>query len=347
MTSPMLSEPGFRIIEDADLSHRNSFRVPARAQWLVEIDDAHALPKVFELGAVRRGPVLILGEGSNVLLTRDWPGAVLSPAMRGIRIFEDRGDGALVRVEAGENWNDFVHWSLGQGFAGLENLILIPGSVGAAPIQNIGAYGVEVREFISAVEAFDRHEARMLRLDNAACAFAYRDSLFKREPDRFFVTAVEFDLPRQRDLRIDYAGVGEELAAMRIQSPSHAAVADAVMRLRLRKLPNPAQIGNAGSFFKNPLVPAALAENLRHNHADLPCWPASDGLHKLSAAWLIESCGFKGLREKDAGVSDRHALVLVNCGAATGAQLLALATRIIDVVQSRFGIRLEPEPRII
>ncbi|HSN00083.1 MAG TPA: UDP-N-acetylmuramate dehydrogenase [Rudaea sp.] len=347
MKPDTLSESGYRVTEDANLTRHNSFRVPARAQWLIEVDDARTLPEVFALGAVQRSPLLILGEGSNVLLTRDWPGVVLCPIRRGIRILEDRGDAALVRVEAGENWNEFVHWSLARGFAGLENLVLIPGSVGAAPIQNIGAYGVEVREFIATVEAFDREGGRIVRLSNADCAFAYRDSLFKREPDRYLVCAVEVRLPRQRELRLDYAGVREELTTMKIDAPSHAAVADAVMRLRLRKLPNPAEIGNAGSFFKNPVVSAALAGDLQRAHPNLPSWPAEDGRRKLSAAWLVEACGFKGLREGDAGVSERHALVLVNHGAATGEQIRALAQRIVSAVQARFGVRLESEPRIV
>jgi len=347
MKPDTLSESGYRVTEDADLSRRSSFRVPAHTEWLIEIDDASALPAVFELGAVQRSPLLILGEGSNVLLTRDWPGVVLAPVQRGIRILEDDGEHALVRVEAGENWNDFVHWSLGKGFSGLENLILIPGSVGAAPIQNIGAYGVEVREFVETVQAFDRQNGRIVRLTNADCAFAYRDSLFKREPDRYLVCAVEFRLPRRRELRLDYAGVREELAAMKIDAPSHAAVADAVMRLRLRKLPNPAVIGNAGSFFKNPVVSTAQAGDLQRAHPTLPSWPAEYGQRKLSAAWLVEAAGFKGLREGDAGVSERHALVLVNHGAATGEQIWTLAQRIMDGVRARFGIRIEPEPRIV
>jgi UDP-N-acetylmuramate dehydrogenase len=347
MKPDTLSASGFRVTEDADLTRHNSFRVPARAQWLIEVDDARALPEVFGLGAVQRSPLLILGEGSNVLLTRDWPGVVLSPIMRGIRILEDRGDNASVRVEAGENWNEFVHWSLGHGFAGLENLILIPGSVGAAPIQNIGAYGVEASEFIVTVEAFDRRSGQLVRLANAACAFAYRDSLFKHEPDRYLVCAVEFRLPRERELRLDYAGVRKELVAMKADAPNHAAVAEAVMRLRLRKLPNPAEIGNAGSFFKNPLVPESQAADLQRTYPALPSWPAEHGQRKLSAAWLVETAGFKGFREGDAGVSERHALVLVNRGAATGEQIRTLAQRIVDAVQARFGVRIEPEPRIV
>ena len=348
MKPDTLSESGYRVTEDADLSRHNSFRVPARAQWLIEVDDARALPEVFELGAVKSSPVLVLGEGSNVLLTRGWPGVVLVPAMRGIRILEDRGDAALVRVGAGENWNEFVHWSLGRGFAGLENLILIPGSVGAAPIQNIGAYGVEVRERIRAVEAFDRRDGAMVRLDNAACGFAYRDSLFKRDPERFVVTAVEFALPRTPALRLDYAGIGEELAAMGVADPTPSQVADAVIRIRRRKLPDPAVLGNAGSFFKNPIVPAVQAEALHARHPSLPTFRGNDdGTRKLSAAWLIDQCGWKGHREGDAGVAASHALVLVNHGHATGMQLLDLARRIAASVRERFGVDIEPEPRIV
>ena len=346
MITSIVTEPGYTIIEDAPLAARNTFRVAARAELLIEVHDATVLPELFRLRALKAGPVFVLGEGSNILLTRDLSGVVVSLATRGIRVLEDRGDAARVRVEAGENWNDFVHWSLGHGFAGLENLVLIPGSVGAAPIQNIGAYGVEVREFVETVEAFDRRAGKLMRLGNADCAFAYRDSVFKREPARYVVTAAEFLLPRRRELRLDYAGIGEELAAMGLDSPSHAAVADAVMRLRTRKLPNPALIGNAGSFFKNPVVEAALAAELVRANPALPSWPAAE-YRKLSAAWLIESCDFKGLREGDAGVSTQHALVLVNHGNATGAQIWALAQRIQASVKQRFGVMLEPEPLVL
>ncbi|MGH8042580.1 MAG: UDP-N-acetylmuramate dehydrogenase [Rudaea sp.] len=339
-------EPGYTVVENAALDGRNTFRVLARAQLLIDVSDPAKLPDLFALPALKAGPVLVLGAGSNVLFTRDWPGVVVSPVATGIRIVEDRGDTTLVRVCAGENWNDFVHWSLGHGFVGLENLALIPGNVGAAPIQNIGAYGVEVCEFIAVVEAYDRSAGTFVRVANAECGFAYRDSLFKREPNRFVVTAVEFLLPRSHVLHLDYAGVREELAAMKIHTPTALLVAEAVSRLRLRKLPNPALIGNAGSFFKNPVVDANLAEDLRRKHPEIPAWPAPGGL-KLSAAWLIEACDFKGLREDDAAISSQHALVLVNHGHATGAQLWALAQRVMGSVHARFGVALEPEPRVI
>ncbi|MGE0582057.1 MAG: UDP-N-acetylmuramate dehydrogenase [Steroidobacteraceae bacterium] len=338
---------GYSIVENASLRGRNTFGVEARAATLVEAHEPAALTEVFGGVLPGAGPVLVLGEGSNVLLTRDWPGVVLTIATRGIEVLGDDGATARVRVQAGEHWNDFVHWSLGEGYSGLENLALIPGAVGAAPIQNIGAYGTEVREFIAEVETWDRETGGWVRLDNARCGFAYRDSIFKRTYDRYVVTAVTFALPRRHALRLDYAGVREELAAMGVSSPTPASLAAAIVRLRTRKLPDPAQVGNAGSFFKNPMVDDALAMALRGEHAGLPAWPAGAGKTKLSAAWLIERAGLKGLRDGDAGISDRHALVLVNHGRASGAQLWALAQRVRDTVRERFGVDLEPEPRIL
>ena len=219
---------GYTLVENAPLQGRNSFRVPARAAMLVDVRKPAALAELSGYAMLASHPVLVLGEGSNILFTRDWPGVVLSIAARGIRVLEDDGRTARVRVEAGENWNDFVHWSLGRGFAGLENLALIPGTVGAAPIQNIGAYGTEVREFTHCVEAWDSEAGQWARLDNAHCAFAYRDSVFKHEPGRYIVTAVEFDLPRSREPRIDYAGVREELAALGPGDATPSRVAEAV-----------------------------------------------------------------------------------------------------------------------
>jgi len=341
------NEPGYSVVENASLAGRNTFRVPARAELLIDVSDAAVLPQLFALPALQRGPVLVHGAGSNTLFTRDWPGIVVSMARTGIRVLDNGADAARVRVDAGENWHDFVQWSLAKGFAGLENLALIPGTVGAAPIQNIGAYGVEVREFVHAVEAFDRQQGANVRLSNAECAFAYRDSRFKREPQRFVVVAVEFLLPRSRALRLDYAGVREELAAMGVHTPTPVTLAEAVMRLRTRKLPNPALIGNAGSFFKNPLLPVERVAEMQREHPALTHWAASNTTRKVSAGWLIEASGFKGLREGDAGVSSQHALVLVNHGSATGAQIWALAQRVREGVMQRFGVMLEPEPVVV
>ena len=337
-----------RLVENAPLDARNTFRVPARATLLAEARDRAALDELLGYEAVRHGPLLVLGEGSNVLFAGDPPGLVVSVALRTITTVERHDDGALVRADAGVGWNDLVQWTLGHGLEGLENLALIPGNVGAAPIQNIGAYGSEVGEFIETVEAFDRSSGELCRLDRSACGFGYRDSTFKRDADRWIVIAVELRLPRRHALRLDYAGVREELAIMGVETPRAAHVAEAVMRLRTRKLPNPALIGNAGSFFKNPLVAANTAAALKAEHPALPVFPAPDAmLAKLSAAWMIEACGWKGFRDGDAGVSAQHALVLVNHGHATGAQLLDLARRIAESVRAKFGVALEPEPRMV
>jgi UDP-N-acetylmuramate dehydrogenase len=337
---------GYTLIENASLATRNTLRVDARASLLAEVRDASKLPELLNFPAVRGGRLLVLGEGSNLLFTGDFQGTVLAMATSGVQVEQD-GEVARIAVAAGERWDDFVRWTLGQGFAGLENLILIPGTVGAAPIQNIGAYGTEVAEFIESVEAWDTQERRVAILDRAACAFAYRDSVFKHQPGRYIVTAVRFALPRSRELRMDYAGIREELARMGVDKPAPFHVAEAVVHLRTRKLPDPAVIGNAGSFFKNPMVEASLGEALKREHPELVAWVGSDGRWKLSAAWLIETSGFKGVREGDAGISNRHALVLVNHGRATGSELWALAQRVIEGVRAKFGVRLEPEPVVV
>lgn len=337
---------GYTLIENASLATRNTLRVNARARLLAEIHDASKLAELLDFPAVRQGKLLVLGEGSNMMFTGDVDGTVLAMATRGVQVEQD-GDVAHIAVAAGERWDDFVRWTLGQGFAGLENLILIPGTVGAAPIQNIGAYGTEVAEFIDSVEAWDTREHRVTVLDRAACAFAYRDSVFKHEPGRYVVTAVRFVLPRSRELRIDYAGIREELARMGIEKPAPFHVAEAVVHLRTRKLPDPAVIGNAGSFFKNPIVDASVGEPLKREHPELVSWVGGDGRWKLSAAWLIEASGFKGEREGDAGISNRHALVLVNHGRATGGELWSFAQKVIDGVRAKFGVTLEPEPVVV
>ncbi len=306
---------GYQLADNVSLAGRNTFRVAARAAMMADVSRADALAELFEFAMLREGPVLVLGEGSNLLFVGDFP--------------------------------DLVAWTLARGLCGLENMALIPGTVGAAPIQNIGAYGVEVGEFVEAVEAFQRDTGQVKRLPAADCGFGYRDSLFKREADRWVVTALELRLPRQRELRLDYAGVREELAAMGVDTPRAVHVAEAISRIRTRKLPNPALLGNAGSFFKNPVVDAATAASLKAAHPALPVFAGPDDGHKLSAAWLIEACGWKGKREGDAGVAEQHALVLVNHGNASGQQLLDLARRIAASVQERFGVSLEPEPRII
>jgi len=336
----------FTLLDNAALGPHNTLRVAAHARWLATVRDAAALPALLDSPAAR-GPMLVLGEGSNVLFAGDFPGLVLHPAFANLQVLDDDDAAATVRAEAGVGWDAFVAWTLARGLVGLENLALIPGLVGAAPIQNIGAYGAEVAESIETVEAWDRQAGRIRRLAPGQCAFGYRDSVFKRELERWIVTAVEFRLSRSAPLRLDYAGVREELAAMGVTRPAAPQVAEAVRRLRRRKLPDPAVIGNAGSFFKNPVVAASLAETIQAAHPDAPVFRAGPSHCKLSAAWLIERCGWRGHRVGDAGIAAQHALVLVNHGHASGAELLALAQRVAAAVQERFGVRLEPEPRIV
>jgi UDP-N-acetylmuramate dehydrogenase len=334
---------------------RNTFGIAAHAGLLIETDTAGDLPDLFANALAKSSQaseLLILGGGSNLLIV-EGPKIALHLNAQRIEVLDAQA--GLIRAEAGVEWHRLVMWTLEHGFAGLENLALIPGTVGASPIQNIGAYGVEVGECIHAVDVFERNTGTFQRLDAQACRFAYRDSAFKHDPERWLVTAVEFRLAPGFDstaLRLEYAGIRDELAAMGIDAPDARAVAEAVIRLRRRKLPDPAVVGNAGSFFKNPIVPVAQADALLAAHPQLPVFRGdSDATRKLSAAWLIDACGWKGHRIEtgsgDAGVSDRHALVLVNHGNATGAELLALARRIADSVRARFGISIEPEPRII
>jgi UDP-N-acetylmuramate dehydrogenase len=339
---------GYQLAENVSLAGRNTFRVSARAAMMADVTRADALAELFDFAMLRSGPVLVLGEGSNLLLVGDFPGVVICLTMAGVAIVEDDGGHALVRAEAGVGWNDLVRWTLGKGLCGLENMALIPGTVGACPIQNIGAYGVEVGEFIETVEAFNRDTGQLKRLARVDCGFGYRDSVFKADLDNWVITAVEFRLPRERELRLDYAGVREELAAMDVGQPRASHVAEAISRIRTRKLPNPALLGNAGSFFKNPLLPAEQAEALSARHPQLPVFGGdSQGRRKVSAAWLIERAGWKGYRQGDAGIAEQHALVLVNHGKASGEQLLALAHRVADSVRAEFGVALEPEPRLI
>jgi UDP-N-acetylmuramate dehydrogenase len=337
-----------RILHDAPLLTRNTFGVEATAPLLAEVIDATVLPELMARAEFAAQPPLVIGGGSNLLFAANPDMPLIAMTGHGVGIVRDDGERAIIRADAGVAWHGFVMRTLADGFAGLENLALIPGTVGAAPIQNIGAYGVEVREFIHAVEAFEPATGQVHRLDADACAFAYRDSVFKHAPDRYIVTAVEFDLPRTPAPKLDYAGIGDELAAMGIDAPTPRQVADAVIAIRRRKLPDPVVLGNAGSFFKNPIVPQAQAEALQAQFPAMPVFRGNDaGTRKLSAAWFIDACGWKGHRDGDAGVAASHALVLVNHGNATGQQLLGLARRIAESVQTRFDVAIEPEPRVI
>ena len=334
---------------DVSLRDRNTFHLDARAHCLATVRDAAALPSLLADPALQNLPPMVLGAGSNVLFATDrFEGCLIHLQCDSARIVDDDDEHALVHVDAGFEWDALVDWTLDHGLQGLENLALIPGQAGAAPIQNIGAYGVEVGKFIAAVHCYDRRTAAMDRLTAARCRFGYRDSVFKHVPDRRIVTAVELRLPKTGATNLAYAGLAEELAAMGGLQPTPRNVAAAVRRIRRRKLPDPARLGNAGSFFKNPVIASAVAVEMQSRFEGMPIFPASTAAErKLSAAWLIEQAGWRGCRNGDAAVSAQHALVLVNLGHATGPQLLALARRVATSVQEKFGVALEPEPRIV
>lgn len=333
--------------ESVSLKPFNTFGVDVRARLFAEAQSDDEVRAVLVEAQQRGLPLLPVGGGSNLLLTTDVEALVLRMASRGLRIIEDDGERVLVEAEAGEPWHPFVLWSLDQGFVGLENLSLIPGTVGAAPMQNIGAYGVEIKDVFAGLTALDRQTGELREFELDDCAFAYRDSLFKQQAGRWLILRVRFVLSRNAALRLDYGPVRQRLLAEGIEAPSAADVSRAICAIRSEKLPDPAVLGNAGSFFKNPVVSAELAERIRVEHADMVSYPAAGGQVKLAAGWLIERAGWKGFREGDAGVHRLQALVLVNYGQASGAQLLALAQRIQTDIQARFGVHLETEPNVL
>lgn len=324
------------------LQSLNTFGLDASAYALVEIESEE---DVLALPGFDPARDLVLGGGSNVVFLSDVPGTVYLNRIRGLEIIGEDADTVTVEAGAGENWHELVLWSLVQGLNGLENLSLIPGSVGAAPIQNIGAYGVELASVLESVTAWDWLTSTWAVLERNDCKLAYRDSLFKSSGrDRFLITSVRLRLSRRFSPRIDYRGLAEELAGVELTA---GAVSEAVIRLRRRKLPDPAVVGNAGSFFKNPVVDKALAEDLRVRHPGLPAWGLAGDQTKLSAAWMIQSCGLKGLRQGGAGVSEQHALVLVNTGGASGHDVGALTVKVQKSVFESFGVHLEAEPRLV
>ncbi|WP_049255866.1 UDP-N-acetylmuramate dehydrogenase [Neisseria bacilliformis] len=334
------------IIANADLRPFNTFGLPARARYFAELTDAARLPDLCALPFFEREKVLWLGGGSNIILRGDYPGLAVRLANRGIRETRRAPGHVWLEAQAGENWHGFVRHTLALGLNGLENLSLIPGTVGASPVQNIGAYGVEAKDLIDTINCYDLAEHRFVSLANAECRFAYRDSLFKREGrGRYVITSVVFKLAERFTPRTAYGDLADVLAASCPGREITAAdVSAAVCRIRRAKLPDPARLGNAGSFFKNPAVPAAQAAALAAAHPAMPRYPQSDGTVKLAAGWLIEQCGLKGRSIGGAAVHDKQALVLVNTGRATAADVAALAALVQNTVAERFGVELESEP---
>lgn len=332
--------------ERISLKPYNTFGVEVTARWFAQAHDDAEVRAGIAAAAEKGLPLMVIGGGSNLLLTRDVEALVLRMASRGVRVVSDDGERVVVEAQAGEVWDDFVRWTLAQGVGGLENLSLIPGTVGAAPMQNIGAYGVEIKDVFAGLTALDRQTGELHEFGLEDCAFAYRDSRFKREPGRWLILRVRFALSRAAKLHLDYGPVRQRLAEEGVTAPTSADVSRVICAIRREKLPDPAVLGNAGSFFKNPVVSVGRADVLRQHYSDLVAYPQGDGQMKLAAGWLIDKAGWKGFREGAAGVHAQQALVLVNYGGATGAQLHALAERIRDDIQQRFGVELEMEPNL-
>jgi UDP-N-acetylmuramate dehydrogenase len=324
----------------------NTFGVDVQAQLFAQAHNDDDVRQALAYCAEHHLPLMVVGGGSNLLLTGDVQALVLRMASRGIRIVREDCKQAIVEAEAGEPWHPFVQACLELGLAGLENLSLIPGTVGAAPMQNIGAYGVEIKDVFDSLTALDRETGELRDFSLEECAFGYRDSVFKHQTGRWIILRVRFRLSMNSHVNLEYGPVRQRLIDQGIREPNPHHVSAAICAIRSEKLPDPAVLGNAGSFFKNPMVPAELAERIRQQYPALVGYPQPDGQVKLAAGWLIEQAGWKGYREGDAGVHRLQSLVLVNYGQASGTQLLALARRIQADIAKRFGVELEMEPNL-
>jgi UDP-N-acetylmuramate dehydrogenase len=333
--------------ENVDLHHLNTFHVIARCRWFAEVTSVDDLAGVLAWMHGRNLPFMLLGQGSNILFREDYPGLVIELCMKGIRQVEQTDDSVLVEAMAGEIWHPFVQHCLREGWYGLENLSLIPGTVGAAPVQNIGAYGVELKDVLHALQAVEIATGETVTFTNNDCDFSYRNSVFKGElRDQFIITSVTFRLSKVPRINLSYPALQDALRLTPAHEVTPQLVSDRVCEIRRSKLPDPDRLGNAGSFFWNPRISHQRFDKLKSRFPDMPGYAEGDNV-KVPAAWLIEQAGWKGHREGDVGVHDRHALVLVNHGEATGAELVALSERIQDSVREQFGIELWPEVRIV
>jgi UDP-N-acetylmuramate dehydrogenase len=326
----------------------NTFGLPAVAQQLVRIAGDADVRQVVDHPELGRAAKFILGGGSNIILTRDMPQVVLKVEVRGLRLVDERADAWIVEAGAGEAWQDLVAWTLSQGLPGLENLALIPGTVGAAPVQNIGAYGLELKDRFESLDAVDLVTGRSVTLGPEICAFGYRDSVFKHSlAGRTLITRVRFRLPRPWQPVLGYLDIERKMRETGVAAPSAQQIFDWVCAIRRAKLPDPAVIGNAGSFFKNPVVTPEQCRDIIGRDPEIVHYPMPDGSVKLAAGWMIDACGWKGKSVGQAAVYERQALVLVNRGGAIGAEVMTLARAIQESVYGRFGIRLEPEPVVV
>jgi len=346
MSSP--SAVPLQVEHRASLRDHNSFGLPALAQTLVRVKSDADVRRVVDHPEYGRAPKFILGGGSNVVLTRDVAAIVVKVEVAGRRLLRETADAWIVEFGAGESWHGAVAWTLEQGWPGLENLALIPGSVGAAPVQNIGAYGVELKDRFESLDAVDLVTGRGVTLDAAACRFGYRDSVFKQGlAGKSVITRVRLRLPRPWQPVLGYLDLERKVAETGNAHPDASTIFEWICAIRRHKLPDPGLIGNAGSFFKNPVVSAEQCRDIIGRDPEIVHYPLPDGTVKLAAGWLIDACGWKGKSVGRAGVYEKQALVLVNRGGASGAEVVTLARAIQESVYGRFGIRLEPEPVIL
>ena len=340
----MRQDPEIR--ENVELEALNTLRVRARAAFYAEIKSAPELIRALEWARERQHETLVLGGGSNLVFAGDFLGLVIRMAIRGRRWEHIVDHRATLVLGAGESWHEAVLYAGRAGYRGIENLALIPGTAGAAPVQNIGAYGVELCDCLESVTALDRTTGELVTLNSSECRFAYRDSLFKHMPGRFVITEIRLALSRTRPLVLGYRDLQEYMGVTPDSTLEPLEVAEAVMAIRRRKLPDPAIIPNAGSFFKNPVVERARFDALKDRYPDIVGYPQEQGV-KLAAAWLIEQCGWKGFRNARVGVHNRQALVLINHSGGNGEDILVLAEEIRESVEQRFGVTLEMEPGIV
>ena len=333
------------ISENHDLSLENSFGIRVKCHRMITFDDLQSLKAALGYDA---NPKLILGGGSNILFTKDFEGTVLKNEIKGISIVETTENQVIVEVGAGEIWHSFVQYCISQNWGGVENLSLIPGTCGAAPIQNIGAYGVELKDILVSVTCYSTETKEVTTLDNSACQFGYRDSYFKHHKE-LIVLSIRLKLSlRVHNLKLNYGDINKELEKMKIQTPTIRNISDAVIHIRQSKLPNPAVLGNAGSFFKNPIIEEVSFKALKDKFPHMPWYPTeSPQKIKIPAGWLIEQAGFKGVKYGQTGSHKDQALVIVNYGQATGNEIKEHAHRVMEKVHLLFGINLTPEVNII
>lgn len=331
-----------QIQQSISLKQYNTFGIDVLAKEFAMFADMQALDSLLP----ENGPLLILGGGSNVLFTSNFAGRVLVNNLKGIAVDSEDNESVIMKVGAGENWHQFVMHCVDKGLGGIENLSLIPGSVGASPMQNIGAYGVEIKDVFVELEAYHIYDRATVKFNMDECKFGYRESVFKRNYNgQFVITSVSYRLQKTPVLMLTYGAIMQELENMQVINPNIKHVSDAVIRIRQSKLPDPAKLGNAGSFFKNPIVPQETYEAISAGYPNVPAFHAGDKV-KIPAGWLIEQCGWKGHRQGDAGCFPKQALVLVNYGTANGKEIFDLSQQILESVQKKFGVMLEREVNI-